>query len=83
MELNTPLWLFLKNKNKDELIWLYSYITKLKYRIIQSKYEVVFYFVIHEDDCLKIVTESKNETIVSINEYIEELYKFIDKIESF
>lgn len=39
--------------------------------------------VIHEDDCVKIVTESKNETIVSIHEYIEEVYKFTDKIESF
>ena len=39
--------------------------------------------VIHEGDCVKIITESQNETIVSILEYTEEVYKFADKIESF
>ncbi|MGG7142633.1 hypothetical protein ACQPVP_04130 [Clostridium nigeriense] len=39
--------------------------------------------VIHEGDYVKIVTESKNETIVSIHKYTKEVYKFADKIESF
>ena len=39
--------------------------------------------VIHEGNYVKIVTESKNEIIVNINEYTREVYKFADKIEAF
>ena len=39
--------------------------------------------VIHNGGNVKIVTENNKETIVNINDYIEEVYKFADKVDSF
>ena len=39
--------------------------------------------VIHNGGNVKIVTENNKETIVNINDYIEEVYKLADKVDSF
>ena len=39
--------------------------------------------VIHENNYIKIITEGGNETIVNIDDYISEVYKFVDKVEDF
>ncbi len=39
--------------------------------------------VIHENDTVKIITESDKETVVEINEYRKEVFAFADEIEAY
>ena len=39
--------------------------------------------VLHEDDQVRLITESGRETRVALPEYKAEVYKFADKVEAF
>lgn len=39
--------------------------------------------VIHDGDNIKMITESQNETVISLEEYRQKVYAFADKIENY
>jgi hypothetical protein len=41
------------------------------------------WWVIHENDKVRLITESKKETIISFDSYKNEIINFVDKVDDF